>query len=506
MGEVNASLGSDNHGESSLSLPGQVNGDGHDWGPLPAPDTRVPVPVEALPLALRDFTAGLSEQLQVPPDLVLLLALATVAGATRGRWQVQGPSPDWHEHLSLYTAVFLPPGEMKSPTLREVMAPLREYERHLLAVTADHVARESERRLLLDQRLKSLRQQVARRPLDTELAAEYDEAQLQFAQCPVVHEPRLLVQDVTPERLATLLAEQCGTLTVLAAEGGLVGTLAGRYSDGIANLDLVNSAHTGERVSVDRQGREPVHLDSPHLALGLAVQPDVLRELQGNREMRSRGFVDRFLLAVPDSRLGSRNTQPTALTDSVREHWHRQLVRLLDEATRHLDAGDTAPMLQLEPGGREMFQAYRRQHEPRLSPDGDLAHVTGWGNKLPGQLLRIAALLALLDEPGTGTVGTEHVKAALALSDYLIGQALFVQGNPVTGPTARVLAAVAAQPGAVFTTRDIHRKVQNQTWCRSVEQVQHELAQLYRSGFVRRLPNEYGSKAERWEPHPELNE
>ena len=213
MGEVNAPLVRDSFSEGalsplSLSLPGQVNGEGHDWGPLPASDTRVLVPVEALPSALRDFTAGLSEQLQVPPDLVLLLALATVAGATRGRWQVQGPSPDWHEHLSLYTAVFLPPGEMKSPTLREVAAPLREYERHLLAVTSDHVARESERRLLLEHRLKSLRQQVARRPLDTELAAEYDEAQLQFAQCPVVHEPRLLVQDVTPERLATLLAER----------------------------------------------------------------------------------------------------------------------------------------------------------------------------------------------------------------------------------------------------------------------------------------------------------
>ena len=50
----------------------------------------------------------------------------------------------------------------------------------------------------------------------------------------------------------------------------------------------------------------------------------------------------------------------------------------------------------------------------------------------------------------------------------------------------------------------VHRRVQNQSWCTSAEQVQHELAQLYAAGFVKRLPNEYGSKSERWERHPLL--
>jgi len=79
-----------------------------------------------------------------------------------------------------------------------------------------------------------------------------------------------------------------------------------------------------------------------------------------------------------------------------------------------------------------------------------------------------------------------------------------VHRNPITGPTARVLTAAAPQPEHVFTTREVHRKVANQSWCTSVEQVQHELAQLYVAGFVKRLPNEYGSKSERWERHPLL--
>lgn len=494
---------SDNPSQSSLSLSGTANGDGYSWGPLPEPDTRVPLPVDALPALLHDYTAGLSEQLQVPPELVLLPALAVLAGASRGRWRVDGPAPDWHEHLSLYVAVFLPPGELKSPTLREVAAPLREYERQLQDTRRQQVEQDTERRQLLEQRVKSLRGQVARRPLDTELAAEYHGAVTQLHSCPPVYAPRLLAQDVTPERLATLLAEQSGTLTVLAAEGGLVGTLAGRYSDGVANLDLVNSAHTGERVTVDRQGRDPVHLDTPHLALGLAVQPDVLRELHGNTAMRGRGFVDRFLLSVPESRLGTRQLDSVALNRAVREQWTERVTQLLHTATGLLDAG-TREVLPLHPGARERFQHFRQQHEPRLSPSGDLAHVTGWANKLPGQLLRIAALLQLLDEPHSEHVSEQSTTAALALAPYLVGQALYVHGNPVTGPTARVLAAVAGQPQDVFSTRDVHRSVQNQSWCKQSEQVQHELAQLYAAGFVRRLPSEYGNKSQQWQRHPLL--
>jgi hypothetical protein len=217
--------------------------------------------------------------------------------------------------------------------------------------------------------------------------------------------------------------------------------------------------------------------------------------------MRGRGFVDRFLLAVPESRLGTRQLEPVALDRSVRQQWTERVTQLLHTATGLLDAG-TREVLPLHPGARERFQHFRRQHEPRLSPSGDLAHVTGWANKLPGQLLRIAALLQLLDEPHSEHVSEQSTGAALALAPYLVGQALYVHGNPITGSTARVLAAVAAQPQDVFSTRDVHRRVQGQTWCKQSEQVQAELSQLFAAGFVRRLPSEYGSKSERWQRHP----
>lgn len=151
-----------------------------------------------------------------------------------------------------------------------------------------------------------------------------------------------------------------------------------------------------------------------------------------------------------------------------------------------------------------MFQQYRREHEPRLGEQGDLAHLTGWANKLPGQLLRIAALFALVAEPNADTVPLGAMQSALSLSPYLVGQALYVHGAPVIGATAKVLEAVCKQPAPVFTTRDVHRKVQNRAWCQQADQVQYELGHLARAGFIRRRPSEYGSKSEHWERHPYL--
>lgn len=66
--------------------------------------------------------------------------------------------------------------------------------------------------------------------------------------------PRLVADDVTPEAVASLLAEQGGRLAVLSAEGGILATLAGRYS-GAPNLEVFLKGHAGDLLRVDRKGR-----------------------------------------------------------------------------------------------------------------------------------------------------------------------------------------------------------------------------------------------------------
>jgi hypothetical protein len=53
---------------------------------------------------------------------------------------------------------------------------------------------------------------------------------------------------VTPETLAVMMRQQDGRMGVISPEGGLFAILAGRYSSGTPNLDLVLKAWSGDPV------------------------------------------------------------------------------------------------------------------------------------------------------------------------------------------------------------------------------------------------------------------
>lgn len=110
--------------------------------------------------------------------------------------------------------------------------------------------------------------------------------------------PRLVADDITTEAAASLLAEQGGRLAVLSAEGGIFSTLAGRYSGGSPSLEVFLKGHAGDLLRVDRKGRPAEHIESPALTLGLALQPEVLRDIARIPGFRSRGLLARILYAL----------------------------------------------------------------------------------------------------------------------------------------------------------------------------------------------------------------
>lgn len=145
-----------------------------------------------------------------------------------------------------------------------------------------------------------------------ERLADVDRLVAELEALPVVVAPRLVADDITPEKVAVLMAQHGERIALLSAEGGVFGIMAGRYQPNSSpNLDVFLKAHSGDRLTVDRIGRSPVRLEKPALTIGLAVQPDVIRRLADTPEFRGRGLLARFLYALPDSLVGSRD-QPAA--------------------------------------------------------------------------------------------------------------------------------------------------------------------------------------------------
>ena len=134
--------------------------------------------------------------------------------------------------------------------------------------------------------------------------------------------PRLLCDDVTAEKVASLLAENDGRLAIMSPEGDIFDLMAGRYSKNGPNLGVFLKGHAGDDLRVGRVNKDRLaeFVHKPALSMGLTVQPGVLCGLIAQPKFRSRGLLGRFLYSLPESRLGHRkiNAQavPLAITNS----------------------------------------------------------------------------------------------------------------------------------------------------------------------------------------------
>jgi hypothetical protein len=206
--------------------------------------------------------------------------------------------------------------------------------------------------------------------------------------------------------------------------------MAGRYAGhGAPNFGIYLRGHAGDTLRVDRVGRPPEFVPQPALTLGLAVQPDVLRGLIDKPGFRGRGLLGRFLYSLPQSLLGSRDTDAPPVPQAVRVAYRGSVMALLDLPFGTDDAGNPAPhVLQLSADARTTLQAFDAWLEPRLAAFGELGHMTDWAGKLVGAAARIMGLLHMAEhaherEPWQIPIQVRTAEQAIRIAKYLIPHA-----------------------------------------------------------------------------------
>lgn len=440
--------------------------DAGEWeAPIPLDTGSVPpFPVEALgPLA--EYVGAVAEALQVPPDLPGGLALSVIAAALARKCRVEARRK-YSEPLNIYTLTLLESGNRKTATVEAVTAPLVAVEADLLARAEPEIAAvESQRRIREGER-SNLERDAARLTADSTERERSRRAALSLARelaetdAPV--RPRLLVNDVTPEQLGYLLAEQGGVLACFSAEAEIFGPMMGRYAkDGQPNLDVYLKGHSGDDHRVDRGTRKPVTVRRPALTLGVSVQPAALESLTRDPTVRGRGLLGRFLYTRPTSLLGYRNTEPQPVPDIVEAQW-ANLVRWLCALPRP----PVEYVLTLSPEAYRVHQAFDEEVEKALRPGEPFHTMQDWAGKLPGATLRLSAILHAAEaglagrEPWATPIGEPIMAAAVRLGRFYAAHAAAVfelmGTDPVVAGAQRLLAWIKRRGAETFTKRDAH--------------------------------------------------
>jgi hypothetical protein len=388
-----------------------------------------PFPSACLPGWLAEWVEAEAQATQTPPDLAGMLVLAIAAAAVARKFRVQVRSR-WSEPLNLFTVVALPPGERKSAVFADAIAPVRAVERAEIERLRPQIAQQASKRRVLEQRLKALEGQAAKaehRFRRNELAREIAVVQEELDGCPVPEDPQFLCDDATPEKLAQLLARQGGRLLQAAAEATPLEIARGRYSRG-GNFDVYLKAHAGDPLRVHRIGREVDLVDQPALSVALAVQPEVLCGLRDGGDMSGRGFLARFLYAVPASKVGERQVAPPPRHPGADAAYQEKMRQLWQLEAFTATATEARPRwLTLTAAADAAIADFERWLEPRLAVGEPLAELAGWANKLAGAVCRIAGVFHLagsLHGPVPGDVPAGPVAAAVELArSYLLPHA-----------------------------------------------------------------------------------
>ncbi|MBQ1071642.1 DUF3987 domain-containing protein [Micromonospora sp. C31] len=441
---------------------------GTQWAPLiPLGNRRhLPeFPAYVLPEWVAEHVYAVAEFTQTPVDLAGCIALAALSTAAGGRAGVEVRG-SWREPTNLFTVVVLPPGSRKSAVFAAMTGPLLAAEKALVertkpAIVEAELAARVAGKTAEKAAIAAANADASGR--DT-LLAEATAAAMNADAVTVPVLPQLVADDVTSEEAASLLAEQGGRLAVLSPEGGIFATIAGRYS-GTPNLEVFLKGHAGDMLRVNRRSRAPEHVEHPALTLGLAVQPDVLRDIADMPGFRGKGLLARILFSLPENTVGRRKIGADPVPEPIATAYAANLGALVATLAEWTDPA----VLPLTPEANDRVLDIERAVEPRLAPGGAWGHVVDWGSKYTGAVVRLAGLIHLAEHLRDGwgkPVLAETVERAALLGEYFAAHALAAFDDMGADKSTRyarlVLAWIERTSSTTFTKKELYRAVRSQ--------------------------------------------
>ena len=458
----------------------------------PAASSLPAFPIDSLPQFGQAIVREVSASIQVPQDLAACFMLGAISACCVGKVLVE-PWEGYQEPIQVYILGSANPSERKSPAMAALFRPIYEYQR-----------KENERRAPLIRRYLSEREGAemkVKRAVLKGNKGDIDAAHKELDEIREIKPFELIVSDATTEALAQCMARNEGKAALVSAEGGMLGTLCGRYaSQQMANVDVILHGYSGEPMSQHRIARGQLDIRRAALSLCLAAQPGVVQRFLTHEAMLECGMVSRFLVASPSSGLGSRLVQGPPMNPGVMAAWDGRLYDLL--------CWESPVTLTMTEKAAEAYRQWGLEVENRLRPEGDLHDLAGgFGGKLRGNTARIAGLLYILEvglAPTERRVHGRHMRGAIQIARYFTAHMIALCGAEDLSPEADAVLKVLRRCGLPrFSQAYVRKKLHGRRGLDSSDAVSLALGELTESGFIRidtAVPNSVNSRGRRTGP------
>jgi hypothetical protein len=226
----------------------------------------------------------------------------------------------------------------------------------------------------------------------------------------------ILLEDATPEALASALAEGSASVALVSPEGGSI--LGGRIAQ---NLPMLNKLWSGESWTVNRKTSESFVVPDGRLAVSIMVQPKALEKFMDNRgeESRGIGFLGRFIVCNPVSTQGSRLIH---YADNFNDYYYQEYLAaaeaILDAVEARSRYKSARKVMHFSAQASTNWIYLFNYIETQLNLTGRFAFARDHGSKLAEIIARIAALLAYIEEGGVCEISAGILQDATSVGFY----------------------------------------------------------------------------------------
>jgi hypothetical protein len=443
----------------------------HVWGePIPLDTPPLPPLSETVfdPAPwLRNMAKDVAEATETPFELAALHGFGAVAAAVQKKAIVQ-IQPGYCEPLNIYANAALESGNRKTKVMEHMTGPLLKWEAEQMARVNEEARDKKSQRETEEACIKEMRIQAAKASSDADrnnLKQKIMELERNLPEVP--RPPQLWAQDVTPEALGGLMADNGERMAIISDEAGIFELMAGRYSNGVPNLDLFLKGHSGSPFRVNRGSRPPVMMQSPALTMVLSSQPDLLAGLSSKPNFRGSGLLARFLCMLPASLLGRRTRTKGPVPDKATKSYDKNIRLLLEQKpTREpgdeIDLENAMSVIELDADAYQEWFAFGGAVEPELLDGGKYEFIKDWAGKLPGAAIRIAGLLHCAKhagkDPALEKLTQDTMQCALAFAAVLSAHALAVfdlmGADPALKAARKLWTWIERNGSAQFTFRN----------------------------------------------------
>jgi hypothetical protein len=396
-----------------------------------------PFPVDALPKAVADICSEISNSFEVPIELPCTTALGLLAACCQKKAIVRINS-SYSEQLNLFTLSISDTGDRKSNVFRLLRDAVITAQNEYFALNEDAIAQSRLEYKLLQKKLEAASRDMIYNEDSGFTLENIKSIEKQIRDFELLTAPKLLVDDATSEKLIDVLEEQGGSIAIASPEGGLFSALKTAASAN-PTFDAYLKAYTGDSIEVQRLSRKGNSVETPKLSLIIACQPKTAMEMIQNKTFRDKGLPARFLFANCRSFVGMRTfDKPEVHADAIGAY--NILIHKLLEDVFSRDSELTELTLTTE--GRTAYIQFSQGIEAKLGNDGELKFMQDWCAKLPGQMLRIAGIIAVCDEKCQ--IDADIIKRASTIAAWFMENAITVFGEE-TVVTGEFSAAILSQ-------------------------------------------------------------